>query len=300
MRIGIVFPQTEFGSTDPLAFRDYAQAIEELGFTHLLAYDHVLGANPSSPLRTGPPWHGEWKGTYKYTDLFVEPFLLFTYMAAVTTRLAFIPGVIILPQRQTTLVAKQAATLDVLCNGRLRLGVGLGWNAVEYTALNENFHNRGKRFEEQIEVLRLLWTQELVTYTGRWHNIPDAGLNPMPVQRPIPLWFGGYVDATLRRVARMGDGWLPRQRTAEAACSDLDTLSRYIEEAGRKPEDVGLEPRLHYGDGNPDEWLTILEGWRAAGATHASFNTMGVGFDTPKKHLEAVRRFAKVVGLITD
>ena len=300
MKIGIVFPQTEFGSTAPLAYRDYAQTVEELGFTHVLAYDHVLGANPSSPLRTGPPWYGEWKGPYKFTDPFIEPFLLFTYLAAVTTRLEFIPGVIILPQRQTALVAKQAATLDVLSGGRLRLGVGLGWNAVEYTALNENFHTRGKRFEEQVEVLRLLWTQELVNYEGRWHNIPDAGLNPMPVQRPIPLWFGGHVDATLRRVARMGDGWLPGHRTVEAARPALDTLTRYIEEAGRKPEDVGLEPRLHYGDGNPDEWLAILEGWRAAGATHASFNTMGSGFDTPDKHLEGVRRFGEGVGLTLE
>jgi len=288
MKIGIVFPQTEFGSTDPLALRDYAQTVEALGFSHVLAYDHVLGANPDRP--------GGWTGPYTFNNPFIEPFLLFTYMAAVTTRLAFIPGVLILPQRQTTLVAKQAATLDVLCNGRLRLGVGLGWNTVEYTALNENFHNRGKRFEEQIEVLRLLWTQELVTYEGRWHNIPDAGLNPMPVQRPIPLWFGGYVDVVLRRVARMGDGWLPGHRSAEAARPALDALARYIEEAGRKPEDIGLEPRIHYGDGNPDEWLAILEGWRAAGATHVSFNTMGRGFDTPEKHLEAASRFLEAVG----
>jgi probable F420-dependent oxidoreductase len=289
MKIGIVFPQTEFGSTDPLALRDYAQTVEGLGFTHLFAYDHVLGANPVRP--------GGWTGPYKFTDPFIEPFLLFTYMAAVTTRLEFIPGVLILPQRQTALVAKQAATLDVLSGGRLRVGVGLGWNEVEYTALNENFHNRGKRFEEQIEVLRLLWTQELVTYEGRWHHIPDAGLNPMPVQRPIPLWFGGYHDAVLRRVARLGDGWLPGFRTAEAARPTLDTLARFLEEAGRKPEDVGLEPRLHYGEGNPDQWAATLEGWRAVGATHISFNTMGAGFDTPAKHLGAVRRFAGVVSL---
>ncbi|GAB4580611.1 MAG: LLM class flavin-dependent oxidoreductase [Anaerolineales bacterium] len=289
MKIGIVFPQTEFGSTDPRALRDFAQAIEGLGFTHLLAYDHVLGANPDRP--------GGWTGPYKYTDPFIEPFLLFTYLAAATTRLEFVTGVIILPQRQTALVAKQAATLDVLSNGRLRLGVGLGWNEVEYTALNENFHNRGKRFEEQIEVLRLLWTQELVTYEGRWHHIPDAGLNPMPVQRPIPLWFGGHHDAVLRRVAKMGDGWLPGFRTAEAARPMLDTLARYIEEAGRPREAVGLEPRLPYGEGNPDQWVATLEGWRAAGATHLAFNTMGVGFDSPEKHLLAIQRFAKEVNL---
>lgn len=292
MKIGLVFPQTEFGSTDPLALRDYAQTVEELGFTHLLAYDHVLGANPVSPLRPGP-----WAGPYKYTDPFFEPFLLFTYLAAVTTRLEFIPGVLILPQRQTALVAKQAATLDVLSGGRLRLGVGLGWNAVEYRALNENFHTRGKRFEEQIEVLRLLWTQELVTFEGRWHHIPDAGLNPLPIQRPLPLWFGGHHDAVLRRVAMLADGWLPGFRTAEAARATLDTLARYIEKAGRPSEAVGLEPRLPFGDGNPGQWRAMLEGWRAAGATHLSFNTMGAGFDTPEKHLAAIKRFAKEMGV---
>jgi len=289
MKIGLVFPQTEFGSTDPLALRDYAQTVEGLGFTHLLAYDHVLGANPDRP--------GGWTGPYTFTDPFIEPFLLFTYLAAVTTRLEFIPGVLILPQRQTALVAKQAATLDVLSNGRLRLGVGLGWNEVEYIALNENFHNRGKRFEEQIEVLRLLWTQELVTFEGRWHHIPDAGLNPMPIQHPIPLWFGGHHDAVLRRVAKMADGWLPMFRTAEAARPALDTLARYVEEAGRPREAIGIEPRLPYGDGNPDQWRAALEGWRATGATHLSFNTMGVRFDSPEKHLAAVKRFAEEVGV---
>jgi probable F420-dependent oxidoreductase len=292
MKIGLVFPQNEFGSLDPLALRDYAQTVEGLGFTHLLAYDHILGANPNSPLRPGP-----WTGPYKHTDPFIEPFLLFTYLSAVTTRLEFATGVIILPQRQTALVAKQAATLDVLCQGRLRLGVGLGWNEVEYTALNENFHNRGKRFEEQIEVLRLLWTQDLVTFEGRWHHIPDAGLNPMPLQRPIPLWLGGHHDAVLRRVAKLGDGWMPGFRTADAARTTLDTLARYIEDAGRPREAVGLEPRLSYGSGNPDEWRATLEGWHTAGATHLSFNTLGAGFDSPEKHLAAVKRFAEEVGV---
>lgn len=287
MKIGIVFPQIEFGSTDPLALRDYAQTVEGLGFTHLLAYDHILGANPDRP--------GGWTGPYTYANPFIEPFLLFTYLAAVTTRLEFASGILILPQRQTALVAKQAATLDVLSKGRLRLGVGLGWNEVEYTALNENFHTRGKRIEEQVEVLRLLWTQELVTYEGRWHHIPDAGLNPMPIQRPIPLWFGGYHDAVLRRVAKMGDGWMPGFRTAADARPTLDTLARYLETAGRPREAVGLEPRLSYGSGNPDEWRATLEDWRAAGATHLSFNTMGAGFSSPEQHLVAIKRFAEEI-----
>ncbi len=208
MHIGLVYPQTEY-PPDPAAVRDYAQAAEALGYSHVLAYDHILGANPDRP--------GGWTGPYTYRDPFMEPFLLFTYMAAVTTRLGFIPGILILPQRETTLVAKQAAVLDVLCGGRLRLGVGTGWNEVEYIAAGYDFHTRGARQEEQIEVLRRLWTQELVTFKGRWHDIPDAGLNPLPVQRPIPIWLGGHADVVLRRIARLGDGWLPGFRTAEAA-----------------------------------------------------------------------------------
>jgi probable F420-dependent oxidoreductase len=284
MQLGLVYPQTEY-PPDPSAIRDYAQTAEALSFTHVLAYDHVLGANPDRP--------GGWRGPYTYHDPFIEPFLLFTYMAAATTRLGFIPGVLILPQRETALVAKQAATLDVLCGGRLRLGVGVGWNEVEYVALGQNFHTRGQRQEEQIEVLRLLWTQELVTYKGRWHDIPDAGLNPVPVQRPIPLWFGGHADVVLRRVARLGDGWLPGFRTAEAARDHLATLDRYIAEAGRSRVGVGLEARLHWGNGDLDALGRTLEGWRAAGATHVSLNTMGAGFTTAQEHLAAIRVFGE-------
>jgi probable F420-dependent oxidoreductase len=282
MHIGLVYPQTEYPA-DPAAIRDYAQAAEALGYSHVLAYDHVLGANPDRP--------GGWSGPYTHRNPFIEPFLLFTYMAAVTNRLGFIPGILILPQRETALVAKQAATLDVLSGGRLRLGVGVGWNEVEYVALAQDFHTRGKRQEEQIEVLRLLWTQELVTYKGRWHDIPDAGINPLPVQRPIPLWFGGHADAVLRRLARLGDGWLPGFRTAEAAAEHLATLDHYLAENSRSRADVGLEARLHWGRGDLDALGRTLEGWRAAGATHISLNTMGVGFTTPDEHLDAIRIF---------
>ena len=284
MQIGLVYPQTEYPA-DPAAIRDYAQAAEALGYSHVLAYDHILGANPDRP--------GGWSGPYTYQTPFIEPFLLFSYLAAATTRLGFISGVIILPQRETTLVAKQAATLDVLCGGRLRLGVGTGWNEVEYVATGYDFHSRGRRQEEQMEVLRLLWTQELVTYKGRWHDIPDAGLRPMPVQRPIPLWFGGHADAVLRSAARLGDGWMPGFRTAEAARESLDTLGRYLVEAGRDPAAFGLEPRLHWGNGDLDALGRTLEGWRAAGATHVSLNTMGAGLRTAATHLAAVRRFSE-------
>ena len=284
MQTGLVYPQTEY-PTDPAAVRDYAQTAEALGFTHVLAYDHVLGANPDRP--------GGWTGPYTHRDPFMEPFVLFTYMAAVTTRLGFIPGILILPQRETALVAKQAATLDVLCSGRLRLGVGTGWNEVEYVALSQEFSTRGRRQEEQLEVLRLLWTQELVTYKGRWHDIPDAGINPLPVQRPIPLWFGGHANVVLRRAARLGDGWLPGFRTAEAAREHLDRLDGYLAEAGRDRAAFGLEPRLHWGNGDLDTLGRALEGWRAAGATHISLNTMGAGFRTAGEHLAAIRLFAE-------
>jgi len=284
MQIGLVYPQTEYPA-DPAAVRDYAQTAEALGYRHILAYDHVLGANPDRP--------GGWTGPYTYQTPFMEPFVLFSHMAAVTTRLGFATGILILPQRETALVAKQAATLDVLCGGRLRLGIGTGWNEVEYVAQGQDFHTRGRRQEEQIEVLRALWTQELVTFKGSWHDIPDAGLNPLPVQRPIPLWFGGHADAVLRRLARLGDGWMPGFRTAEAAADALATLDGYLAEAGRSRADIGLEPRLHWGDGDLDALGRTLAGWRAAGATHVSLNTMGAGFKTAGEHLAAVRQFAE-------
>lgn len=197
MRIGVVFPQTEIGQ-DPAVIRDYAQAVESMGFTHLLAFDSVVGANPDRP--------GGWDSPYTYQHAFHEPFVLFGFCAAVTRRIELVTGVIILPQRQTALVAKQAAEVDVLSGGRLRLGIGVGWNTVEFEALGEYFGNRGKRVEEQLEVMRRLWTQELVTFEGQWHRVPDAGIRPLPVQRPIPIWMGGDSDAVIRRAARLADG----------------------------------------------------------------------------------------------
>ena len=232
MRYGVVFPQTEIGK-DPSAIRDFAQAAEELGYHHLLAYDHVVGANPAS--RPG------WRPPYTYKDTFHEPFVLFGYLAGLTKRIELVTGVIILPQRQTVLVAKQAAALDVLSGGRLRLGIGIGWNPVEYEALGENFKNRGRRSEEQVEVMRKLWTQELVTFEGEWHKITDAGLNPLPIQRPIPIWFGGGHDQTLRRVARLGDGWFPLLGPDDKCRAMIEKIRVYTREAGRDPKSVGIE-----------------------------------------------------------
>jgi len=284
MQIGVVFPQTEF-PPDPGAVRDYAQAIEALGYTHIVAYDHVVGANPDRP--------GGWSGPYTHRSSFFEPFTLFSFVAGVTTRIGLTPGVIILPQRQTALVAKQAATLDVLSSGRLRLGIGLGWNRVEYQALGMRFEDRGRRMDEQVDLLRSLWTQPLVTFHGQWHTVEDAGLNPLPVQRPIPLWFGGMAPAALRRMARLGDGWLTNARTPQDAEPLLKLLRDTLAAHSRPLSSFGLEARLAFGDGNVEAWQTLCDGWNAAGATHLSLNTMGAGLASPAEHLSAIRRFAE-------
>jgi len=294
MRLGVVFPQTEIG-TDPVVIRDFAQAAETLGFHHLVAYDHVLSASTANR----PGWLG-----YDMDDPFHELFVLFGYLAGCTKRLELASGVIILPQRQTALVAKQAAEVDVLSGGRLRLGVGLGWNSVEYEALGEDFRNRGARIAEQIKVMRALWTQEIVTFRGRWHTIVEAGLNPLPVQRPIPIWMGGAADAALRRAARLADGWLfggglpnpytrgPSRRPAEL----IERLRLHIREAGRDPASFGIEARIAVGRDEPEEWHKLAEEWREMGATHLSFSTMGAGLGTPDGHIEAIRRFRDAVG----
>lgn len=288
MRIGAIFPQTEFGN-DPFAIKDYAQTAEGLGFTHILAYEHVLGVNPDRP--------GGWTGVYTYEHPFLEPFVLFSFMAAVTHKIEFTTGILVLPQRQTALVAKQAATLDVISDGRLRLGVGIGWNAVEYTSLNQNFHDRGRRIEEQVQVLRLLWTQPLVNFSGRWHNIQGAGINPLPHQRPIPIWFGGHADAVLQRVARMGDGWLPSYRTPQEADASIRKLNDYLEACQRTMNQIGIEPRIYYGDGNPANWHAAIQGWQSLGATHLTLNTMGSGFQNPADHIAALNKFAQEIDL---
>jgi probable F420-dependent oxidoreductase len=286
MRFGVVFPQTEIG-TDPTVIRDFAQTAEALGYHHILAYDHVIGANPAS--RQG------WRPPYTHKDSFHEPFVLFSYLAGVTKSLEFTTGVIILPQRQTVLVAKQAAALDVLSGGRLRLGIGIGWNPVEYEALGENFKNRGRRSEEQVEVLRKLWTQELVTYEGQWNRITDAGLNPLPIQRPIPIWFGGSDDRALRRLARLGDGWFPMMGPDDTCRAAIDKIGSYAREAGRDPKSIGIESRVTIGQKFPEEWKKEIEAWKNLGATHLAVNTMKAGLPTPTAHIEAIRRFKAVI-----
>jgi probable F420-dependent oxidoreductase len=289
MNTGVVYPQTEYGS-DPAAIKDYAQTAEGLGYSHIIAYDHVVGANPNRP--------GGWHGPYTSETPFHEPFALFSYMAGATQHIHFAPGIIILPQRQTVLVAKQAATLDVLSGGRLRLGVGIGWNALEYEALNENFRNRGKRVEEQVQVLRMLWTQPLVTFKGNWHSIPDVGVKPLPIQQPIPIWFGGTAEAALERMARLADGWMTNHRSAAEAAPAIQTIERTLAQAGRPRGSFGIEARIPYGDGNADTWHTLMRDWLAAGANYFSVNTMGRGFQKPSQHLAALERFAQAIGVV--
>ncbi len=287
MRIGVTFPQNEI-TADPMAVRDYAQAAEGLGYTHLLAYDHVVGADTTN--------RPDWRGPYTHRSLFHEPFVLFGYLAGVTTRLEFVPGVIILPQRQTVLVAKQSAEVDVLTGGQFRLGIGVGWNEVEYEALSENFRNRGKRSEEQIAVLRALFTDEVVTFHGKWHHIEAAGLNPMPVQRPIPIWIGGSSEATLKRVGEMGDGWFPQRAPDETAREMVEKTREYARAAGRDPGAIGFEARVSIAGTTPDEWARQVEGWREIGATHLTVNTMKAGLNSPREHIDAIRRFKEAVG----
>lgn len=291
MRIGVIFPQTEI-SPDPIVVRDYAQAAEELGFTHLLTYDHVVGAD-----LTNRP---DWRGAYTLHSMFHETFVLFGYLAGLTKTLEFVTGILILPQRQTVLVAKQAAEVDILTGGRFRLGVGIGWNQVEFEALNESFSNRGKREEEQIEVLRALFTQESVTFDGRWHHIPAAGINPLPVQRPIPIWIGGSSEATLRRVVKLGDGWLPQMPPNATAEQMMSDLRRFAEEAGRDWNSIGIEARISIAGKPPDQWREELEGWQRLGAGYLSVNTMKAGIESPRGHIDKIREIAQELGVHAD
>jgi probable F420-dependent oxidoreductase len=286
VRIGVVFPQTEIGpETAPVTA--YAQAAEDLGYDHLLVYDHVLGASlENRPGFTGP---------YNSATQFREVFVLFGYLAAVTSKLELVTGVVILPQRQTALVAKQAIEVDLLSEGRMRLGVGIGWNDVEYTALNENFKNRGRRMEEQIEVLRMLFTEQVVDYKGRYHHIPEAGLNPLPVQRPIPIWIGGTAPAALERAGRLADGWFPQVQPGDRLNEMLGYVAEGARFAGRDPESIQMEGRITLSNTDPDEWKAMTDAWRAAGATHLSINTMGAKM-SPDEHIETIRRYREVIG----
>ena len=290
MKIGAIFPHQEIGN-DPIVIRDWAQTAESLGYSHLLAYDHVIGAVHEN--RDPPLW-----GPYTEESAFHEPFVLFGYFAACTARVELVTGILILPQRQTVLVAKQAAEIDLLSGGRLRLGVGTGWNHVEYQALNEDFGNRGRRQVEQVELLRELWGERLLDYSGDWHRIDRAGLKPLPGRR-IPIWFGGFADVAFRRAVAIGDGFIFGAGQADNLKA-LATVRKLLEERKRDPATFGIEAMLNYQSG-PDNWRGEVEAWRAAGADYVSMRSgalrgMGAGLSSPREHIAALESYWKVVG----
>jgi len=289
MKLGISLPLVDIQG-DPIVVRDFAQAAEGLGYNGLSAPDHVLGVNVASR----PDWGA--RNTSK--DFFHDPFVLFGYLSACTRAVGFSTQVMILPQRQTALVAKQAASLDVLSGGRFRFGIGVGWNPVEFEALGEDIKNRGRRVEEQLEVMRLLWTRELVTYAGQWHRVPDAGINPLPVKRPIPIWMGGESPAVLRRAARLADGWITLQtfRPGPAAQQTVDGLLGQVREAGRDPAAFGIEGRVALASVPPDQREKEMVAWREMrGISHLCGNTMGLGLPRPEEHVRELERFKRDV-----
>jgi probable F420-dependent oxidoreductase len=294
LKLGVIFPTLDV--LDPIGIRDVAQAAEALGFSHLVAWEHVAGADVTH--------RRDWDGVSTLQPIH-EPLVLFGYVAAVTRRLELVTGVLVLPQRQTVLVAKQAAEVDILSGGRLRLGVGVGWVEPEFRALNAGWTDRGRRSEEQIEVLRALWTREVVTFHGNWHHVQDMGISPLPMQRPIPIWIGGQADVSLRRVAAIGDGWMAPVSPVEVEQGRyVERLHRYARAAGRDPSEVGIEaivsvaedlhpegsPRLR----SPEQWKDDVETWRTLGATHVSFNSTGAG-QSAQGHINAMERFIAVL-----
>jgi probable F420-dependent oxidoreductase len=289
VRLGVSLSHPDLGN-DPGFLKDFAQAVEDAGFDHILSAEHVIGG------------HRDRAGTEKvhtYDVPYHEPFVLFGFLGAVTSRVELVTSILILPQRQTVLVAKQAAELDLLTGGRLRLGVGVGRNWMEYEALNEDFANRGARIEEQVEVLRRLWTEELVTFDGRWHLLDRVGLNPMPVQRPIPIWMGSFVgrvvENVIRRIALVADGWFPQLSPTDLE-PVLARLQDYAVEAGRDPTSIGIEGGITVRrDDDPERWIERAEAFRRLGATHLRVITAGGGFSTPAEHLDAAVRWVEAV-----
>ncbi len=290
MKIGAVFPHQEIGD-DPIVIRDWAQAVEDLGYSHILAYDHVIGAVHAD--RDPKLW-----GPYTEEDAFHEPFVLFGFFAACTSRVELATGILILPQRQTVLVAKQAAEIDILSGGRLRLGVGTGWNYVEYDSLNENFDNRGQRQEEQVALLRKLWTEPVLDYDGEYHRVDRAGFKPLP-GRAIPIWFGGFAPVAFRRAARIGDGFIfgsGQTQNLEA----LAAVRKELDAIGRAPGDFGIEALLNYQSG-PDAWRDEILAWQNEGADYVAMRAQalrgqGDGLSSPQDHIDVLSSYWDVVG----
>lgn len=275
MEFGVTFPQTDI-EPNPEAVRRFAARVEELGFEHLLAYDHILGVKPP---------RDDWEGPYDYTDQFLEPFVLFGQLASVTTDLQFITGVLVLPQREPVLVAKQAATLDVLSDGRFILGAGVGWNDREYGNLGMDFRTRGRRIEEQIDLMRALWTDELVEFAGEWYEVRDAGIAPRPTGGSIPLWLGGGADVVLDRIARTADGWIAPRVPIPEFESMLTTLHDSLQAAGRDPDDLPIHARVKLADHESDGWLDRIEAYERLGVSRVGLGTMDMGYTDAGAHL---------------
>ena len=292
MEFGVVFPQTEIGS-EPGPARELIQASENMGFDGLVVYDHVLGANTDFYKNSGVDFF------YDIDDNFHEIFVLLGWAAAITERIKLITGIVILPQRQTTLVAKQAAAIDVLSNGRLVLGIAVGWNPVEFEALGEDFHNRGKRIEEQIDVMRALWTKKVVNYQGRWHTIRQAGLKPFPVQQPIPLWIGGDAYPVLQRTGRLGDGWFPTTARASDSAKKIEIIREAALQANRNPDDIVISVQINLNEIPMSGIADYIGQWRDVGATNFYLDTMNCGLDTVAKHLDAFRQYKEITSKLS-
>jgi probable F420-dependent oxidoreductase len=284
MLLNALFPTRDIG-TDPAKIRDWAQAAEGLGYHCIEVADHVFGAAP----------RGDWKPVYSETDPFHETFTTMAFIAAVTKTIQLCSGVLILPQRQTGLVAKQAAEVDILSGGRLRLGVGVGWNHVEYEALGTEWRTRGARQAEQIEVMRRLWTADLVTFDGRFHKLTAVNLLPVPVQRPIPIWFGGSSDAVIKRAARLGDGWMPILAPDAEGEAKLARLREHLKEFGRDPATFGLEGWLRMHERDPERWAAAAQGWQRLGAQMVMLYPM-YRMAKLEEQIETLRRFKDVAG----
>jgi probable F420-dependent oxidoreductase len=287
MRIGVAFPTSEIGD-DPAVIRDFAQAVEGLGYEYVTVIDHVLQAAPSGDK--------SWQGYYARHNPFHEPLILLGFIAGATQRIGLGTAILILPQRPAVLVAKQAAEVDLLSGGRLRLGVGIGWNALEYDALGQSFRNRGRRVEEQVAVMRELWTNELVTFEGEWHRIDNAGINPLPVQRPIPIWFGAFAEPAIKRAGRLADGWFanPFHSPGEDSRRDFAIIRQAVEDAGRDPASFGIDATLGIGGKDPETWVAEAEEWRQMGVSHVTVRTMRAELPDIDAHIGALRRFKEL------
>ena len=284
MQLNALFPTRDIGS-DPAKIRDWAQAAEDLGYAHIEVADHVFGAAA----------RGDWKPVYNETDPFHETLTTLAFLAAVTKTIKLTSGVLILPQRQTGVVAKQAAEVDLLSGGRLRLGVGVGWNHVEYEALGAEWKTRGARQAEQIQVMRRLWTEDLVTFSGRFHDLQSVNISPPPAQRPIPVWFGGSSDAVVKRAAMLGDGWMPIMAPDDEAKAKLDVLRGHLQSFGRDPTAFGLEGWLRMNEADPKLWASAAAGWRRLGAQMVMLYPM-YRMTTFTEQIETLRRFKDVAG----